>query len=119
MLESKIQEDTIDLLGNNGFRAYPIEFRGRRGCMDLMVFAANCPFMVCFLELKTKTGKRSVHQIKYEAEFESWGQAVGLTRTPDEALEFCNKVFYGENKGAAETTTSKTMLENTSDAIRR
>lgn len=93
MKESKIQEDTIKLLRKNRMAVFAIEFRGRRGCPDLMVFELDNPRCVVFLELKTATGKRSEHQIYTAAEFVICGQSVGVTRTPAEALEFCNARF--------------------------
>jgi hypothetical protein len=96
--ESTIQKDTIRALAANGFLAMPIEYRGRRGCPDLMVFGLQKPGVVVFLELKTKKGKPNQIQLDNLRLYSLWGNAIAIVRSADEAVSYVKQVFYGDEE---------------------
>lgn len=93
MKESKLQKTTIELLAANGFLAFPIEYRGRRGCPDLMVFGLQRPGVVVFLELKTRIGKLSQIQVDNRSLYRVWQQIIAVVCDPEDALTFVQEVF--------------------------
>lgn len=98
MKESKIQRDTIKLLAANKMLAFPVEYRGKRNCPDLMVFCLDTPKLVAYLELKTPKGRIKPGQIDNAKLYQIWGHVVGFCRSADEALAHCKEQFYGDKE---------------------
>lgn len=109
MKESKIQRDTIKLLAANKMLAFPVEYRGKRNCPDLMVFCLDTPKLVAFLELKTPKGRIKPGQIDNAKLYQIWGHNVGFCRSADEALAHCKGQLYGDSQ---ETTSALLHTNN-------
>lgn len=95
--EAKLQTDIINALHDEGYSAYPVEFRNARGLMDLLVMKQQtCENgLVVWMEIKTDDGILSDNQQNTILEFQNNGQHVRIIRSVDEAINFADEVFDG------------------------
>lgn len=62
----------------------------RAGFPDLILLIPNKFYPFCGIELKTKTGRQSENQKKYQKEFESIGAKYVVCRSLEEFIEVVN-----------------------------
>lgn len=99
--EALLQSNIIKTLYDNGYTAFPAEFRGQRGCPDLTVFREGHGDIV-WLEVKTQTGVCDRHQTAMQDVLKKCGQFVYVVRDAEEALNRVDRVFFPASYGEPE-----------------
>lgn len=91
--ESKLQKQIIDRLESLDLVVFPMEFRNKVGCPDLLVMD-RMTHHVLWLEVKTETGALSAQQQSIINLFRSCKQFVSVVHTEEEAVEAAERYLW-------------------------
>lgn len=70
----------------------------RKGIPDLLIFEPRNGYVGLALEVKTKTGRASEHQLKWQKELQSRGWKAEIRKGLEQCLEAIDE-YFGINDG--------------------